>query len=245
MAAFPRIAILSIVTTLAALLHSPGVMASPINLVTNGDFSAGYSGFDSDYTRTLTDGWDPNTFTVTNDPGLWHPTFASIGDHTTGSGMMFVGNGSTTLGGRVWESDSIDVFDGQQYYFEAFVSNVCCTDFIRDHGQSVLDFRIAFNGGPWQSLGVRETDTLLPGLWNGLSTEWIAPSAGSVSLRLINLSSAYDANDFAMDDVYFGGESTVTPEPATLLLILGGLPLARAAQRRRAARERQSSQAKA
>ena len=233
MLALSRIASLSIGLTFIALVLPTGVLASPINLVSNGDFSGSFAGFESDYTQDLTNGWDPATYTVSSDPGLWHPTFVSIGDHTTGNGLMFVGNGSTTLGSRVWESDSISVLEGQQYFFEAFVANVCCTDFIRDRGQSVLDFRIAFNGGPWTSLGIRETDTLMPGLWNGLSTRWTSSGAGTVSLRLIDLNSAYDANDFALDDVYFGEESTVTPEPATILLLLTALPLAHAARRRR------------
>lgn len=212
--------------------------AGPVNLVDNGDFSAGLVGFGSDYADTPSTGWNPATYTVTSDPGLWHPAFVDIGDHTTGTGLMFVGNGSTTLGSTVWRSESISVASGQEYYFEAFVNNVCCDNFLRTNGQSILDFTVAFNGGPAFSLGTRATDIQRPGVWQGLSTDWIAPTSGTVVLSLANLTPDYDANDFAIDDVYFGNETSLppVPEPATLALLLGGLPIARAAYKRRAAR---------
>lgn len=239
MTALPRIYIVGIAISLATLAAPTPVDAGPVNLVYNGDFSGGNLGFESEYALTQQLGWDPATFTVTDDPALWHPAFTSVGDHTTGTGGMFVGNGSTVPGRTVWQSQTIDVAGGLDYYFEAFVSNVCCDNWLRSSGQSLLDFRLSFNGGPTRSLGTRATDSLSPGLWNGLSTEWTAEEAGNVTLSLVNLTSIYDANDFAIDDVYFGSETTLdpVPEPATLLLLLTGLPVARAAYRRRIAKQ--------
>ena len=231
MAALLRICIVGIGIFIATMGTPTQVGAAPVNLVNNGDFSGGIAGFGSDYALTLELGWDPGTFTVTDDPAHWHPSFVTLGDHTTGTGRMFVGNGSTVPGRTVWQSQTIDVAGGLDYYFEAFVSNVCCDNFLRSSGQSLLDFRLSFNGGPARSLGTRETDTLRPGLWAGLSTEWTSQEAGNVTLSLIDLTSIYDANDFAMDDVYFGSETSLdpVPEPATVMLLLTGLPLALAA----------------
>ena len=236
-----RIWLVAIGVSIAALGIPAPVGAAPVNLVANGDFSGGISDFGSDYAVTGL-GWDPATFTVTDDPALWHPSFVTVGDHTSGTGQMFVGNGSTVPGGTVWKSQTIDVVGGLDYYFEAFVSNVCCDDFLRQSGQSLLDFRLSFNGGLSRSLGIRQTDTMRPGLWSGLSTDWMSEDAGSVTLSLVDLTSIYDANDFAIDDVYFGAGSSLTspdpvPEPASVLLLLTGLPLARAAYQRRAARQ--------
>lgn len=230
MLAVSRIVCLSLVATVVSLLPT-GVHAAPVNLVSNGDFSNGFADFASDYRQAGSSLWDPGTYTVSDDPSEWHPWFAPIGDHTTGTGQMFIGNGSLTPGHRVWESDSIGVTAGRQYFFEAFVSNVCCTDYFRD-AHSALDFMIAFDGGPWTSLGVRETNSSAPGLWSGLSTQWTAGGTGTVSLKLVDLNTVYDGNDFAMDDVFFGNESSVAPEPASMLLLLTALPIAHAARRR-------------
>ncbi len=242
MTALPRICIVGLGISLAALVTPTSVGAAPVNLVNNGDFSGGNTGFGSDYTLNPTLGWDPATYTVTDNPALWHPAFVTLGDHTTGTGKMFVGNGSTSTGSTVWQSQTIDVAAGLDYYFEAFVSNVCCDNFIRTGGQSMLDFRLSFNGGPARSLGIRATDTLRPGLWDGLSTQWMSQEVGTVTLSLVDLTSIYDANDFAIDDVYFGSETTIDPipEPASVLLLLTGLPLARAAYRRRIAKQTSS-----
>ena len=239
MTALPRICIVGIGISLAALATPAPVGAAPVNLVYNGDFSGGDTGFGSDYTLNPQQGWDPATFTVTDDPALWHTAFVHLGDHTTGTGQMFVGNGSTVPGSTVWQSETINVADGLDYYFEAFVSNVCCDNFLRGSGQSMLDFRLSFNGGPTRSLGTRATDTLRPGLWEGLSTEWMSQEAGNVTLSLVDLTSIYDANDFAIDDVYFGSETSIdpVPEPASVILLLTGLPLARAAYRPRIAKQ--------
>ena len=235
----PRACIVLIGISLAVLSTATPVGAAPVNLVNNGDFSGGNAGFVSDYALNPGLGWDPATFTVTNDPALWHPAFVTLGDHTTGTGQMFVGNGSTVAGRTVWQSQTIDVTGDLDYYFEAFVSNVCCDNFLRSSGQSLLDFRLSFNGGPSLSLGARATNTMTPGLWEGLSTQWMSQEAGNVTLSLVDLTSFYDANDFAIDDVYFGSETTLdpVPEPASVILLLTGLPLACAAYRRRIAKQ--------
>jgi hypothetical protein len=237
MTAVLRQAGLAVFLVMLVLGSSGTASAGPLNLVSNGDFSGGASGFGSDYSLTPGYGYDPSSFTVTDDPALWHPSFADIGDHTSGNGLMYVGNGSIAQGQTVWQSGPISVASGQQYFFEAFVANVCCTDFNRPNGQSVMNFLLTFNGGPTISLGTRSTDPMRAGMWQGLSTDWQSFGDGTVVLSLQNENSAYDANDFALDDLYFGTETSLSPvpEPASMVLLgTGLLGLARVAQKRRA-----------
>src|SRR5688572_15993709 len=119
----------TLLTTAVAFLLTGAASAAP-NLVTNGDFEAGNTGFTSDYTYFPADGWAPEIYTVGSNPIAWHPLWVSVGDHTTGAGQMFLANGATTLGQTVWQSGLINIASDTDYFFEAFVMSVCCNDLV-------------------------------------------------------------------------------------------------------------------
>ena len=74
-----------LVLAFAASLAS-GAFASAPNLVTNGNFEAGNSGFTSDYAYSPASNNDEGQYTVRSNPFPWNGLFISGGDHTTGSG---------------------------------------------------------------------------------------------------------------------------------------------------------------
>jgi hypothetical protein len=86
---------------LAALLSVAGIcFAGPIalagNLLVNGDFSSGNTGFTSGYTH-VPDGvfTAPGDYgVITNPATAFTNGFASFGDHTTGTGLMMFGDGT-------------------------------------------------------------------------------------------------------------------------------------------------------
>ena len=75
------------------------------NLINNGDFELGNSGFGTDFTFTdeTWDGsppsglWDPLMYTTAPDASPYHPNAVSYGDHTSGEGNYMIVNGSTDL----------------------------------------------------------------------------------------------------------------------------------------------------
>ncbi|HXR51092.1 MAG TPA: hypothetical protein VN762_03055, partial [Steroidobacteraceae bacterium] len=98
---------MKVIPTVAALaaisLLATAASASPVNLVTNGDFEAGNSGFTSAYAYAL----PPNLggsntvegqYTVASNPYPWNGLFISSGDHTSGQGLMMVANGAPNAG---------------------------------------------------------------------------------------------------------------------------------------------------
>jgi hypothetical protein len=82
-------------------------------------------------------------------------------------------------------------------------------------------------------LGTRSTDRL--GIWEGLGTVWNSGANTTVTLALFNANLVRQGNDFAVDDIFLGTETTLpVPEPATWsLLWLGILRLGAAHRRQR------------
>jgi hypothetical protein len=199
------------------------VSAAAVNLIANGNFEAGNTGFTSSYSYTPGRNVAEGQYTVRADPYPWNGYFISAGDHTSGGGQMFVGNGSSVNGSIVWASGPISVNASTRYFFEAWVMNVCCTSaWTGSNSASILDFSI--NG---VSVGTKSTNLSSAGTWEGLSTTWNSGGATSATLELINRNTAVGGNDFAIDDINLSTVSIVTsvPEPENYTMLLAGLGL--------------------
>ena len=215
----------SVIRSLAFVIAGVGASAGvgAQNLVTNGNFEGGNTGFTSSYSFAPAGNSTEGQYTVRSNPFPWNGLFISAADHSSGSGLMFVGNGSPTNGSVVWASGPIAVAQNTNYFFEAFVMNVCCSSPFPGNSPSILEFSVA--GLTTESLGTATTNLALAGSWEGLSKSWNSGLNTSVSLSLINRNTAAAGNDFAIDDVFLGTTSTVTPvpEPETYALMLAGL----------------------
>jgi len=225
----------SVIRSLAFVIATGGASAGlgAQNLVTNGNFEGGNTAFTSDYAFAPGGNSTEGQYTVRSNPFPWNGLFISAADHTTGSGLMYVGNGSPTNGSVVWGSGLISVTQNTNYFFEAFVMNVCCAGPFPGNSPSILEFSVA--GLATESLGTATTNLALAGTWEGLSKSWNSGLNTSVTLSLINRNTAAAGNDFAIDDVFLGTASTVTPvpEPETYALMLAGLGIVGAIARRR------------
>jgi len=209
----------------AGLAFGAGVAsAAAPNLVVNGDFEGGNVNFTSSYNFTsYTPGGNTTEgqYTVSVNPYPWNSSFISAGDHTSGSGLMFVGNGSPTDGAIVWQSSLIAVSTATDYFFEAWVMNVCCTSaYTGANSASILEFSIND-----VSVGTKTTNLANAGTWEGLSTSWNSGGATTATLKLINRNTAAGGNDFAIDDISLSIESTVTPIPEPEIYAMMGMGL--------------------
>ena len=203
--------------------------ASAANLILNGDFELGNTGFSSDYTFIPGGNSGPAQYTVGTNPKAFNGAFVSAGDHTTGFGNMMIVNGSQNLNDVVWQSNAITIAGMTDYFFEAFVMNLFPAS------PPNLTFTISLDGGMEQVLNTLSVP-VETGVWNGLSTSFNSGGATSATLRLRNSQVAFGGNDFAIDDISLDTQSIVNPgavpEPATWAFMIAGFGAIGGAMRR-------------
>lgn len=165
------------------------VTTASANLITNGDFEAGNTAFNTALTHG---GLGQGGYIITTDPSLGHPAASSYGDYTSGSGNMFAVNGSATADLLVWGQDNIAVTANTSYDFAAYIaswtsSNPAQLQF------SINDFVI----------GTIEASTTT-GEWDLAFANWDSGSATTANIKIINNNTVGSGNDFSLDDIYFG-----------------------------------------
>lgn len=194
-----------------------GSSALAANLVVNGDFESGNSGFSSDFLFTTSNSL-PAQYTVGTNPRAWNRNLRSFGDNTTGSGNMMIVNGSQSAGDVVWRQ-SIAVNPGTSYDFSMFV---------RSAFSGSGDSQLRING---ETIG----DAFLDGDvsdWLEITRSWSSGLSSTALIEIINLGTAFGGNDFAFDDISFiAGDTSAIPVPGAALLFAPVAALA--ASRRR------------
>lgn len=217
---------LALAAAAATLALAPAANAA--ELLSNGTFEAGNTGFTSAYTYMVENFWGEGTYGVDNNPHDGHALFSSFGDHTSGEGLMMVVNGSGAENAVVWGEGGLSVMQNQDYTFSFWLASA------HPDSPAVLAARI---NGSWLSPEAQAISAT--GQWRQFSYVWNSGSNTAANVELINRNLAYHGNDFVLDDLSFTGAtqsgSTAVPEPATWALMIGGFGLAGAALRRRRA----------
>ena len=151
-------------------VSSPGqyictaTVVSGINVVVNGDFSDGISGFDSDYDQGMGGAYGPlsleGTYTVAANTQDTHNDFVFCYDHTTGdaSGSLLGVNGANTPGQQVW-SQTVAVQPDTDYMFSvwamsAVASNPGTLNFSVNGDQVGNNLNLPFSTCNWQNFFV-------------------------------------------------------------------------------------------
>jgi hypothetical protein len=191
----------------------------PLNLITNGSFTAGRSGFTSEYTyddsRNSTTGFGGGTpegnFTVTNNPSGWNGAFRPF------AGLIWT-DGSGDRSGFAAVFNGI----GRVAAYQASVSVSAGTEY-------VIRYRAADWGGKNTTVGRRSAllevsvarspiaaAIRLPGadgenmFWTSVQASYRANRSETVDLRIVNVEIGDQGNDFALDDIRF--EQVAAPE---------------------------------
>ena len=186
------------------------------NLIFNGNFEQGNTGFNTGYTYTDTQpkGLFPGGYyAIGVDPSLYHTGTVSYGDHTSGYGNMMIVNGHTEPGVTLWEQ-TVAISPNTDYEFSLWLSNW--------DGDPPAQLEYFIND---ISIGSSFTpDTT--GEWIGFSELWQSGSNTTATIQIVDIETAWGGNDFAIDDVSF------VPEPASATILILGATLIASKRRR-------------
>lgn len=187
-------------TALLALLSSQ----AQANLILNGDFEQGNQDFASQlYAHQPGDGILANgEYRVGRNPNSFNEFFSSFGDHTTGSGLMMIVNASDVAETVVW-SQTVSVTANTVYDFSAFATSVFPNS----------PANLMFVAGS-ESLGTLQLSSNNPN-WLNFTAQYTAQTTGDVELRIYDLVTVRNGNDFALDDISL---IEAVPEPSTMVM---------------------------
>ena len=160
------------------------------NLISNGNFSAGNSGFISGYNLA-----NPNVtegqFFVGPNPKNWNPSLDNCTDHSSGNGNMMLVNGSPVADLEVWKQ-TIPVTPNTNYAFSTWIQALWSPN------PAQLQFSI--NG---ISMGSMITASLPTCTWKQFYTTWNSGNNTSATISIVNKNTIVQGNDFALDDISF------------------------------------------
>lgn len=181
-------------------------------LVINGDFSAGNTGFtnaysnvSAGYTGIPSSGlWPEGLYAVGADPNYYHPNFWGR-DHTSNSGKFLIVNGIGSQGVVVWQ-ETVTVIPNTDYYFSAWAASLNSVP-----PYANLQFNVnSILVGTTAPLSARSENNNPPYNWQRFYGNWNSGSATTAIIQIVDLQTALGGNDFGIDDVSFG---TLAPIP--------------------------------
>ena len=166
------------------------------NVVLNGDFSLGNQSFQSNYQSYLSAAnnmMPASNYFIGNNPNAIHPDYLTMGDHTSGTGNMFICNASDTPNIVVWQQ-TISVVPHTDYDFSTWVATVLNTD------PNPAQLQFSING---VLIGPVFTANASGAIWEPFHAIWNSGTTTSAIISIINQNTIDEGNDFALDDIAF------------------------------------------
>jgi len=161
------------------------------NVIANGNFEAGNSGFSSGYIYTPPPNTTEAQYWVSVNASLWNGGMSACTDHTSGSGNYMMVNGAGVPGTSVW-CQTISVTPNTDYDFSAWATS------LYPNSPAILQFSI--NG---VLLGSSFTLPSTPCLWTQFFNTWNSGTNTSANICIVNQNTMIGGNDFALDDLTF------------------------------------------
>ena len=178
-------------------INSTTTTTSTNNLIVNGDFSLGNTGFitNHQFLAAAPLGGAQNAYGVLANPKDWFDAFTNCGDHTSGTGKMLVVDGATSANSIVWRQN-VPVVNNRVYNFSFWLQSVVNTN--------PANIEVFING---VSVGFRLAPTDIvctsPLRWVQFTYAWNSLTNNNANIVLYNRNINSGGNDFAIDDIAF------------------------------------------
>ncbi len=194
---------------LGAVALGFGIASACSAQLVNGDFSAGNTGFTSGYTYSSGSDPGPGNYTLNTSPKLFNAGAAAFGDHTTGTGLMLIADGSQTASVNVW-SQTISLTPNTSYHFSAYATSWGQLGNGIDPSPSTLVFlRDGVQAG---TLALSAQN----GQWSNFGFDFNSGASTSSVFAIRDSNTVFVGNDFALDDL----SVALLPEPQAASLII-------------------------
>ncbi len=172
---------------------------SPIgNLILNGAFNSGNTGFSSGYAYTPPPNNNQGQYWVSTNAQVWNGGMAACGDHTTGNGNMLLVNGATTPNVSVY-CETVNVLPNTDYAFTTWLVTLTAGN--------LAQLQFSINGSLLGSTFIAPA-TLCT--WQQFYTVWNSGVNTTANICVVNQNTNAGANDFALDDISFSPLCTAT-----------------------------------
>jgi hypothetical protein len=198
----------SVLIPLGIQAQCPTDLQQGQNLVTNGNFSQGYTGWSYTADPTQANGYlafnppttanysTPGMIDVGTNPNVFNSAFGSFGDHTTGTGNMLMCDGICVANIDLWRETNIPIIANTNYYFSVWITSL---DALPPPG--TLAFNI--NGTLLNTIsapGVTGDWIQFTQVWNSGPTP---PATITIAIQNTTLTGCNNGVDFAIDDISF------------------------------------------
>ncbi|WP_309613210.1 CUB domain-containing protein [Flavobacterium sp.] len=191
--------------------------SSSTNLIVNGDFSSGNTGFTTDYQYLNNAGLSgvQKAYGIVTAANLWFQFFPACTGHTPTSGNMMVVDGSTVNAGndKVW-GQTVAVVPNQTYTFSYWLQTVATPN--------LATIEVTINGTSIGAVTAPTTNCQ----WAQISYTWNSGTNTSAQIAIYDRIILSNGNDFSLDDISFGENITNQCATSTSLTITVNQPIA-------------------
>ncbi len=168
------------------------------NLVVNGDFEAGNTGFLTTYTYCNTNNClyplANNGYSVGTNANFFHTLFQGQ-DHTSGTGNFMIVNGADP-NLVVWR-ETVSVTPNTDYAFGVWLSTLITVN--------TSKVRFSINGVQIGQIFNAPAET---GVWEQVFSIWNSGASSTATIEIVDIFDQASGNDFGIDDIFFAATNS-------------------------------------